>query len=99
MIDVNIKKLSRLELIYTCIANLVKRLSKESSVEIPEGLRHYAATNDYKQVFYYAKSSSYAEKCLELLRDVTRSSHSVGTVALAGKNTPSLNGACQNRQL
>ena len=29
MIDSNIKKLSRLELIYTCIANLVKRLSKE----------------------------------------------------------------------
>ena len=36
MIDANIKKLSRLELIYTCIANLVKRLSKESNIEIPD---------------------------------------------------------------
>lgn len=69
MIDANIKKLSRLELIYTCIANLVKRLSKESSIEIPEELRHYAAPNDYNQVFYYAKSSSYAEKCLTFLTD------------------------------
>lgn len=69
MIDANIKKLSRLELIYTCIANLVKRLSKEGSLEIPEGLKHYAEPNDFNQVFYYAKSSSYAEKCLTLLDD------------------------------
>ena len=69
MIDSNIKKLSRLELIYTCISNLVKRISKESIAEIPEDLKHYAMPNDYNQVFYYAKSSSYAEKCLALLND------------------------------
>ena len=69
MIDANIKKLSRLELIYTCIANLLKRLSKEGSAEIPEELKHYAVPNDYNQVFYYAKSASYAEKCLTLLND------------------------------
>ena len=69
MIDSNIRKLSRLELIYTCIANFVKRLSKEGGITIPEELAHYAAPNDFNQVFYYAKSSSYAEKCLTLLRD------------------------------
>ena len=69
MIDSNIKKLSRLELIYTCIAGLVKRLSKEGSIEIPEALMHYAVSNDFNQVFYYAKSSTYAEKCLTLLKD------------------------------
>ena len=69
MIDANIRKLSRLELIYTCIANLVKRLAQDSSIEIPENLRHYAVPNDYNQVFYYAKSSSYADQCLTLLHD------------------------------
>lgn len=69
MIDANIRKLSRLELIYTCIANLVKRLSEAGSTEIPDELRHYAEANDFNQVFYYAKSSSYAEKCLTLLHD------------------------------
>ena len=68
MIDANIKKLSRLELIYTCNANLVKRLSKEG-IEIPDALKHYALPNDFNQIFYYAKSSSYAEKCLTLLND------------------------------
>ena len=69
MIDANIKKLSRLELIYTCIANLVKRIAKDGGIEIPENLKHYAEANDFNQVFYYAKSSSYAEKCLSLLND------------------------------
>ncbi len=69
MIDANIKKLSRLELIYTCIANLVKRLTKEGNIEIPKELKHYAEPNDFNQVFYYAKSSSYAEKCVALLDD------------------------------
>ena len=69
MIDSNIKKLSRLELIYTCIANLTKRLSKEGNTEIPEELKHYATPNDFNQVFYYAKSSTYAERCLTLLKD------------------------------
>ena len=69
MIESNIKKLSRLELIYTCIASLVKRLAKEGGVELPEELRHYATPNDFNQAFYYARSSTYAEKCLTLLRD------------------------------
>lgn len=64
MIDANIKKLSRLEFIYTCIANFVKRLSKESHDEIPEELRHYAVPNNYNQIFYYVNGSSHAEGCL-----------------------------------
>ena len=69
MIDANIKKLSRLELIYTCIANLVKRITKETKISIPEEIKHYTMPNDFNQVFYYAKSSSFAERCLELLKD------------------------------
>ena len=69
MIDANIKKLSRLELVYTCIADLVIRLKKESVEGIPESLLHYAADHDFNQVFYYAKNSDYAEKCLQLLTD------------------------------
>ncbi len=69
MIDANIKKLSRLELIYTCIADLVIRLKKESVEGIPESLLHYADDHDFNQVFYYAKNSDYAEKGLQLLAD------------------------------
>lgn len=70
MIDANIKKLSRLELIYTCIADLVSRLKKESVEGIPESLLHYTDANDFNQVFYYAKNTDYAEKALQLLADM-----------------------------
>lgn len=69
MIDANIKKLSRLELIYTCIADFVIRLKKESGKNISESLLHYAEDNDFNQVFYYAKNSDYSERCLQLLTD------------------------------
>ena len=69
MIDANIKKLSRLELIYTCMAGMVIRLKKESVEGMPESLLHYAEDNDFNQFFYYAKNSDYAEKCLQLLAD------------------------------
>lgn len=69
MVDANIKKLSRLELIYTCMADLVIRLKKESVKGIPESLLHYAASNDFNQVFYYARNSDYTEKSLQLLAD------------------------------
>ena len=69
MIDANIKKLSRLELIYTCIADLVNRLKKESVEGIPESLLHYTDANDFNRIFYYAKNTDYAEKALQLLAD------------------------------
>lgn len=69
MIDANIKKLSRLELIYTCIADLVTRLKKESVEGIPESLLHYADANDYNKVFYHTKSADYTERALQLLSD------------------------------
>ena len=69
MVDANMKKLSRLELIYTCVAELVIRLKRESVEGIPESLLHYADDNDFNQTFYYARNSDYAEKCLQLLAD------------------------------
>jgi len=51
------------------MADLVIRLKKESVEGIPESLLHYAADNDFNQVFYYARNSGYAEKALQLLTD------------------------------
>lgn len=69
MIEANIKKLSRMELIYTCIADVVLRLKKEKVENIPESLLHYAEANDFNQTFYYAKQTDYSERCINLLAD------------------------------
>lgn len=70
MIDANIKKLSRLELLYRCISNLVKRLVKEHVEGIPKSLLHYAKRNDFNQVFYYSTSLDTTEKCMQIMADI-----------------------------
>ena len=37
----NIKKMSRLELLYTCVANLARLMKKLEDSTLPEGLLHY----------------------------------------------------------
>ena len=44
MVAFNIKRMGRLELLYTCVANLAKEMAKTR--EIPEHLRHYTEADD-----------------------------------------------------
>ena len=46
MIESNIQKMGRLELLYTYLSNLVKELHRDGKVELLEGLEHYADPND-----------------------------------------------------
>lgn len=53
MIASNIKKLSRTDLIYRCIAKLVKQLHEMGLVDrLAEGFEHYLDPNDFNKVFY-----------------------------------------------
>ena len=53
MVESNIQKLSRLELIYKCTAKTVKESAK--SVMIPEEYRHYLKSGDYNELFYHER--------------------------------------------
>lgn len=55
MIAANIKNMTRLELIYTVVANCVKLLSKADKSLIPDDIKHYLKGYDYNRVIYYAK--------------------------------------------
>lgn len=68
MIASNIKKLSRLELLYTCVANLVKALKKNGD-DIPRGMEHYLEDNDYNQVIYHSRSTDTGERIKNILSD------------------------------
>ena len=48
MIESNIRKLSRMELIYTCISKLAVSVNKANDSALPEDLRHYTDPNDFK---------------------------------------------------
>lgn len=66
MIESNIRFLSRMELIYTCISKLVIYLTKNSPDKVSEGLIHYADPNDYNRIFYHQRNDD-MEKIIQML--------------------------------
>ena len=56
----NIKKMSRLELLYTCVANLARLMKKLEDSTLPEGLLHYTEDNDHNSItvdYQYEKNT------------------------------------------
>lgn len=69
MIASNIKKLSRLELFYVCVANMVERMAKVGDT-VPESLKHYMDERDYNKVVYHMKSVDVDTRIQPILADI-----------------------------
>lgn len=67
MVASNIKRMGRLELLYTCVANLAKEMAK--NCEIPEHLRHYTEADDRNRVIYHNHSEETPAKIEAVLKD------------------------------
>lgn len=72
MVESNIRKLSRLELIYTCIAKLVKYLYEQHPENVPEELTHYCNPNDFNQFIYHQRSTDSESRMQTLLNDTDK---------------------------
>lgn len=68
MIESNIRKLSRMELIYTCIAKLVTYLNEKQPTIVPEEMMHYCDPNDFNRVIYHQRSTD-TESRIQILLD------------------------------
>lgn len=69
MVASNIKKMSRLELLYTCVANLEKTMRKSEDVAFPEVLIHYTEDDDHNRVLYHNRSEDTERKMTQVLKD------------------------------
>ena len=69
MIESNIRFLSRMELIYTCISKLVVYLTKNHPDKVSEQLEHYADPNDYNRIFYHQRNDDMDRIIQTLLTD------------------------------
>lgn len=69
MVESNIRKLSRMELIYTCISKLVTYLTQNTPDIIREELKHYFDPNDFNRVIYHQRSSDSDNRMQMLLDD------------------------------
>ena len=69
MINSNMRMLARSELIYTCIARLVKYIYANKPEFLPDSLLHYAQPNDFNKVLYHERSSTLEERMEQFLKD------------------------------
>ena len=69
MIASNIKRLSRLELLYTCLSNFVIYLHKNGYDDKLRGLEHYYDPNDMNAVIYHKKSEPEDNRIQVILND------------------------------
>ena len=69
MVEANIRKLSRMELIYTCIAKLVRYLHKNGRDDLIGHMAHYYDPNDFNRVIYHSRSTDVQERIEVLLAD------------------------------
>lgn len=69
LIEANIRSLSRIELLYTCIAKLVKYLDKNHVTFDRERFGHYLDPEDYNRVIYHHRSDDTDKRTLTLLED------------------------------
>ena len=72
MIESNIRKLSRMELIYTCIAKLAVYVNKINDSTLPDDLKHYIDPNDFNRVIYHQRSTNADERITQLLTDADK---------------------------
>lgn len=71
MISSNIKKLSRFQLLYTCVANMVKLIHKTVD-SVPSEMEHYTEKEDYNRVVYHMRSVDLADRIEIVLEDAKR---------------------------
>jgi len=71
MIESNIRKMGRLELLYTCLSNLVKELHRDGKVELLDGLEDYTDPNDRNRVIYHDQDIPQADRLQKVIDDAT----------------------------
>ena len=69
MIESSIRQMGRLELLYTCLANLVREIAHDGRTNLLEGLKDYEDPNNRNRVVYHDQSTSQNEKIQKIIND------------------------------
>lgn len=69
MIESNIRQMGRLELLYTCLANLIREIARDGQTNLLEGLKDYEDPNNRNRVVYHDQSTPQSEKIQKIIND------------------------------
>ena len=69
MVASSCKKMSRLELLYTCVANMVKAVYKTGEYQNLKGMEHYLDEEDKNDTIYHRKNEEISERLQSVIED------------------------------
>lgn len=69
MVASNIKKMSRLELLYTCVTNRCRLMSRKDDTNFPKSMKHYIKDITHNEVLYHNWSIDSENKINTILKD------------------------------
>ena len=68
MVAANIKNLSMLELFYTCVANLAKKMNQRK-ITLPQEQCHYIEKDDYNRCIYHKRELDATDRTIVVMHD------------------------------
>lgn len=71
MISSSCKKMSRLEILYTCVANMVKAVYKTGEYQNLKAMEHYLDEDDKNDTIYHRKNEEIAGRLQAVIDDAT----------------------------
>lgn len=72
MIASNCKKMTRLEVLYTCVSNMVKAIHRTGEDTLLTGIQHYLDEDDHNKVIYHNKSDETDTKIQQVINDAAK---------------------------
>jgi hypothetical protein len=69
MVSSSCKKMSRLEILYTCVANMAKAVTKTGEDQLLKGLEHYLKDEDRNETIYHRKSEEISSRLQQVIDD------------------------------
>ena len=72
MIASNCKNMTRLDVLYTCVSNMVKAVRKTGEDGLLSGIEHYLEADDHNRVIYHNKNEETDTKIQEIINDATK---------------------------
>lgn len=69
MIEANIRTLSRVELLYTCISKFAIYVHKQDRDDLLTGLEEYCDPNNFNRMFYYSNNEETVDRLPKIFQD------------------------------
>ncbi|MCK5763508.1 MAG: transposase, partial [Clostridiales bacterium] len=71
MVSSSCKKMSRLEILYTCVSNMAKAINRTGEYQLLKNMEHYLKDEDRNETIYHRKSEEISSRLQQVIDDGT----------------------------